>query len=62
MQTLKAVLLSALVSLSQVHADAIGGEASLGFFNHAPGGSASYRGTASDIDLSGPYAAVIWDF
>jgi outer membrane protein len=50
MPTLKIALLFALVSFSQVYADMIGGEASFGFFNHTPSGSASYKSTASDME------------
>ncbi len=44
-----------LVSISSIYADTIGGEASLGIFNHSPDGYASYtlpfgyRGTSADI-------------
>jgi len=50
MPNLKNIALFALLTLSQVHADMAGGEASLGIFNHAPSGNASYRGTSSSLD------------
>lgn len=50
MPTLKIVLLFALMGLNQAYADRIGGEASLGFFNHAPDGSASYKGPSSYME------------
>jgi outer membrane protein len=50
MPTLKIGLLFTLLSLSQANADAIGGETSLGFFNHAPSGSAAYQGTSSEME------------
>ncbi len=33
-----------------MHADTIGGEISLGFFNHQPNGNASYKGSAANIE------------
>lgn len=50
MRPLKIVLLFTLLGLNQSVADTLGGEASLGFFNHAPNGSASYKGTLSNME------------
>ncbi len=50
MPNLKNIALFTLLTLSQVHADTIGGEASLGIFNHAPSGNASYSGTSSSLE------------
>jgi len=50
MPTFKKLALVTLLTLSQVHADMIGGEASLGFFNHDPSGNASYKGTSSSLE------------
>ena len=52
MPNLKNIALFALLTLSQVHADIIGGEASIGIFNHAPSGNASYALPFSNIDTS----------
>lgn len=43
-----------LLSLAfyHLHADTIGGEASLGFFNHDPSGSASYLGSSENLNDS----------
>ena len=50
MPSIKKLALVTLLTLSQVHADMIGGEASLGFFNHDPSGNASYKGTSSSLE------------
>ena len=50
MANLKKLALFILFILSQIHADTIGGEISLGFFNHQPNGNASYKGSATNID------------
>lgn len=50
MQTLTKGLLFTLLGVNLAYADTIGGEASLGFFNHAPDGSASYKSTSSDME------------
>jgi outer membrane protein len=50
MAHLKKVALFALLTLGQLHADMIGGEASLGFFNHDPSGSASYRSSDASLE------------
>jgi len=49
MLDLKKLSFFTLFTLSQIHADMIGGEASLGFFNHAPSGNASYGGSSTSI-------------
>ena len=46
---LKKLALFTLLTLNQVHADMIGGEVSLGFFNHDPSGNASYRGDSASL-------------
>ncbi len=45
----KLVLLT-LLTVNQMHADTIGGEASLAFFNHNPSGNASYKGPSSNLE------------
>ncbi len=50
MPNLKKLALVTLLTLSQVNADMVGGEVSLGFFNHAPSGNASYSGTSADLE------------
>ena len=50
MPIVKKLVLVTLLTLSHVHADMLGGEASIGFFNHDPSGSASYRGTSSSLE------------
>jgi len=50
MAYLKTLGLYLLLTLSQMHADTIGGEISLGFFNHQPNGDASYKGSATDME------------
>lgn len=50
MPNLKKLALVPLLTLSQLNADMLGGEVSLGFFNHAPSGYASYSGTSSNIE------------
>ena len=50
MPNLKKLALVTLLTLSQVNADMVGGEVSLGFFNHAPSGNASYSGTSSNLE------------
>jgi len=50
MPNLKKLALVTLLTLSQVNADMVGGEVSLGFFNHEPSGYASYSGTSSDLE------------
>lgn len=50
MNNLRNIVLSTLFTLSTIHADMIGGEASLGFFNHDPSGNASYIGTSSSLE------------
>ena len=42
------ILLSAITSLSM--ADMIGGELNIGFYNHAPSGSAQYQGDVVDLE------------
>jgi outer membrane protein len=50
MTNVKTLALLILLTLSQIHADTIGGEISLGFFNHQPNGNASYKGSATDME------------
>ena len=50
MTHVKKLTLFLLLTLSQMHADTIGGEISLGFFNHQPNGNASYKGSAADME------------
>ncbi|GIU01230.1 outer membrane protein [Sulfurovum sp. TSL6] len=50
MANVKKLALYLLLTLSQMHADTIGGEISLGFFNHQPNGDASYKGSATDME------------
>lgn len=50
MQHLKKLALLTLLTLGQVHADMIGGEVSLGFFNHEPSGNASYKGSSASLE------------
>lgn len=50
MQSLKNIVLFAFFTLSSMHADMAGGEASLGFFNHDPSGNASYKSTSSNLE------------
>jgi len=50
MTHVKKLTLFLLLTLSQMHADTIGGEISLGFFNHQPNGDASYKGSAADME------------
>lgn len=50
MSTLRKLILLPIVILHQLDADTIGGEASVGFFNHDPSGNASYKGTDSDLE------------
>ncbi len=50
MANLKKLALFILLTLSKMHADTIGGEISLGFFNHQPNGNASYKGSAANIE------------
>ncbi|MCO4845058.1 MAG: TIGR04219 family outer membrane beta-barrel protein [Sulfurovum sp.] len=50
MPLLKKVSLFTLLTLGQLHADMIGGEVSLGFFNHDPSGSASYRNSDASLE------------
>jgi outer membrane protein len=50
MSTFYKFLLLALLSLNPIHADTIGGEASLGFFNHDPSGDASYLGRSENLN------------
>lgn len=38
-----------LFTLNPLHADTVGGEISLGFFNHQPNGDASYKGNTANI-------------
>ena len=52
MTNVKTLALLILLTLSQIHADTIGGEISLGFFNHQPNGNASYKGSAADMEES----------
>lgn len=47
---LKKLALFTLLTLGQLHADMIGGEVSLGFFNHDPSGSASYRSRDASLE------------
>ena len=55
MSHVKTMIAFTLVSISSIYADTIGGEASLGIFNHTPDGYASYtlpfghNGTSADI-------------
>jgi outer membrane protein len=46
MSKLNQLILFTFLTLYPLHADTIGGEVSLGFFNHAPEGTASYQGTS----------------
>jgi len=46
MSNLNKLILFTLLTLHPLYADTIGGEVSLGFFNHDPDGTASYRGTS----------------
>jgi len=39
-----------LLMLHPLHADTLGGEVSLGFFNHDPDGDASYKGTSANLN------------
>jgi outer membrane protein len=50
MTALKKLLLLTLLGLGQIHADTIGGEVSLGFFNHDPNGDASYMGRSESLN------------
>jgi len=50
MPHLKKLALVTLLTLSQLHADMIGGEVSLGFFNHDPSGNASYRSSDASLE------------
>ena len=50
MVNVKKPVLFILLALGQMHADTVGGEISLGFFNHQPNGNASYKGSAVDIE------------
>jgi outer membrane protein len=50
MPTIRNIILFTLLTLSPIHADMIGGEASLGFFNHDPSGNASYKSTSSNLE------------
>ncbi|TNF44475.1 MAG: TIGR04219 family outer membrane beta-barrel protein [Epsilonproteobacteria bacterium] len=50
MSTFNKLVIFMLLALSPASSDTIGGEASLGFFNHDPGGSASYKGTSSTLE------------
>ena len=52
MAHIKKLTLYLLLTLNQMHADTIGGEISLGFFNHQPNGNASYKGSAADMEES----------
>ena len=53
---LKKLIFTALLSVSTLYADTIGGEISLGIYSHTPSGSASYSlpligaGTSSDLE------------
>jgi outer membrane protein len=49
MTTIKKLALLSLLTFGQVHADIIGGEVSVAFFNHDPSGNASYQGTTSSL-------------
>ena len=50
MMSVKKLALFMLLTLSRLPADTIGGEVSLGFFNHQPNGNASYKGSEADIE------------
>lgn len=50
MANVKKLVLFMLLTLNQIHADTIGGELSVGFFNHQPNGNASYKGSSADIE------------
>ena len=50
MSTLHKLLLLIVLTLSQLDADTIGGEASLGFFNHDPSGVAAYKADAVNLN------------
>jgi outer membrane protein len=50
MVRVKKLVLFMLFTLSRLPADTIGGEVSLGFFNHQPNGNASYKGNEADIE------------
>ena len=55
MTAIKTMITCTVVSLNSIYADTIGGEASLGIFNHSPDGYASYTlplgysGTSADL-------------
>ena len=50
MSNFKKLLLLPLLTLSQTYADTLGGEVSLGFFNHDPSGTASYMGASENLN------------
>lgn len=50
MRNLKNIVLFTFFTLSTMHADMIGGESSLGFFNHDPSGNASYKSRSSNLE------------
>jgi len=50
MSTLHKLLLLIVLTLSQLDADTIGGEVSLGFFNHDPSGEAAYKADAVNLN------------
>lgn len=50
MPLLKKLAILTFLTVSQIHADMIGGEISLGFFNHAPSGDASYKSSAASLE------------
>ena len=50
MVRVKKLALFILLTLSRLPADTIGGEVSLGFFNHQPNGNAFYKGNDADIE------------
>lgn len=50
MPDLKKLALFTLLTLSHVYADMLGGEVSLGFFNHDPSGNTSYRGDSVSLE------------
>jgi outer membrane protein len=50
MSTLRKLLLFTILTLTQLNADTIGGEASFGFFNHKPGGETAYKAEAVNLN------------
>lgn len=50
MSTLNKLILFILLALHYLQADTIGGEVSLGFFNHDPSGNAAYKGSSENLN------------